>query len=67
MAVSRQIPFSSSSDPASDVHPYFADVSLQEDLQLKLSTWVISAGSVQSSSKINNLTQFLLLSLFVFC
>lgn len=44
----------------------FADVSLQEVLQLKLCTWVISAGSIQSSSKINNLIQFLLLSLFIF-
>lgn len=66
MAVSRQIPFSSSSDPASDRHPSFADASLQEVLQLKLCTWVISAGSIQSSSKINNLIQFLLLSLFIF-
>lgn len=55
MAVSGQIPFYSSSDPASDLHPCSADASLQEVLQLKLSTWVISAGSVQSSSKINNL------------
>lgn len=66
MAVSRQIPFSSSSDPASDRHPSFADVSLQEVLQLKLWTWVISTGSIQSSSKINNLIQFSLLSLFIF-
>lgn len=55
MAVSRQIPFYNSSDPASDLHPCSADASLQEVLQLKLSTRVISAGSVQSSSKINNL------------
>lgn len=66
MAVSRQIPFSSSSDRASVLHPCFPDASLQEVLQLKLSTWVISAGSVQSFSKINNLIRFLLLSLLFF-
>lgn len=66
MAVSRQIPFSSSSDTLSDLHPCSADASLQDVLQLKLSTWVILAGSVQSSSKINNLIGFLLLSLFCF-
>lgn len=66
MAVSRQIPFSSSSDPASGLHLCSADASLQEVLQLKPRTWVISAGSAQSSSKNNTLIQFLLLSLFIF-
>lgn len=61
MGVPRQIPFSSSSDLASDLNLCFADASLQEVLQLKLSTWVISAGSVQSSSKIDSLGQFFLL------
>lgn len=49
MAVSRQIPLSSSSDAASDLNPCFAHDSLQEVLQLKLSTWVMSADSVQQN------------------
>lgn len=53
---------------SSDLNPCFADAALQEVLQLKLSTWLISAGSVHSSCTTDSLVHFfsLLLPLLIF-